>query len=116
MITEEQRHNIFSRDQFLCKKCGKHIVTYGTPQLAHRVRKGKQAENHIMAFIWNEYQKDRGRQWVREFILSNELNLVSTCSTNCNSYFNIFTMSVERDNLIREIIEATKCLKYERMQ
>lgn len=110
MIDEEKRYNIFSRDQFLCGNCGKHIVIFGTPQLAHRIRQGKQAEKHCMIYIWNKYKKDRSRKWVKDYILDNELNLVSTCSSPCNSHFNIFTKPIERDLLIDKIIEETGCL------
>jgi 5-methylcytosine-specific restriction endonuclease McrA len=104
-MNSEQRNNIFIRDQFLCQCCGKHIGAYDTPQAAHRIRQGKQAEKHIMSYLWNKYQKDRSRAWVRKYIINNEKNLVSTCSLKCNSSFNIFTMSVKRDALIDLIIE-----------
>ena len=110
MITEEFRYSIFVRDGFICQKCGGHIVQYGTPQLGHCIRQGKQAENHVMSYIWNKHRKDRGRKWVRDYILDNELNLKSTCSLACNSHFNIFTKSVERDELIDRIITETRCL------
>ena len=110
-MDEEKRHNIFSRDQFLCGHCGKHIVTYGTPQLAHKIRQGVQAEKHVSAYIWNKYKKDRSRKWCKDFILDNELNLVSTCCSSCNSHFNIFSKDVERDALIDQIIEETNCLQ-----
>jgi hypothetical protein len=110
MITEEFRYKIFVRDGFICQKCGGHLVQYGSPQIAHRIRQRKQAENHVMQYIWQKYKKDRGRKWVRDFILDNELNLKSTCSGQCNSHFNIFTKSVERDALIDRIITETRCL------
>jgi hypothetical protein len=110
MITEEFRYKIFVRDGFICQKCGGHIVQHGTPQLAHRIRQGKQAENHIMIYVWNNYKKDRSRKWVNDYILDNPLNLVSTCSGSCNSHFNIFTKEIERDELIDRIISETNCL------
>jgi len=110
MIDEEKRHNIFSRDQFLCGNCGKHIVTFGTPQLAHKIRQGKQAQTHVMIYIWNKHKKDRSRRWCKNYILDNELNLVSTCCGSCNSHFNIFSKDVERDALIDRIIFESDCL------
>jgi 5-methylcytosine-specific restriction endonuclease McrA len=104
-MTEEQRHNIFSRDQFLCTACGKHIVINGTPQLAHNIKSGKGSENHIIAYIWNTYRKDRSRKWVNKYILDNDMNLSSTCSLKCNDSKNIFFKPVERDALIDRIIE-----------
>ena len=114
MIDEEKRYNIFSRDQFLCGNCGKHIVIFGTPQLAHRIRQGKQAEKHCMIYIWNKYNKDRSHNWCKDFIIDSDLNLLSTCSLECNSRCNIFNKPVLRDELIDRIIEETECLKYEK--
>lgn len=110
MITKEFRYKIFARDGFICQRCGCHIARYGFAQIAHRIRQGKQAENHVMQYIWQKYKKDRSRAWVQKYIINNEMNLVSTCSLACNSHFNIFTKSVERDALIDKIISETKCL------
>jgi len=109
-MTEEQRYNIFCRDEFICQKCGCHIVKNGSPQIAHKIRQGKQAETHVMIYLWDKYKKDRSRKWCRDYIINNELNLASTCSLDCNSSFNIFGKPIERDKLIDLIIETTECL------
>lgn len=114
MITADKRLNIFVRDRFICP-CGNQIDKHGTPQLAHRIKSGKGSENYLMKFIWGEYQKDRGRRWVNEFIIDNELNLISCCSLKCNDNENIFFKPVARDELAKRIIDETECLKYERM-
>lgn len=114
MITEEKRLNIFSRDRFTCP-CGNQIDKHGSPQIAHRIKSGVGSENYLMKFIWEEYRKDRGRRWVQDFVIDNELNLVSTCGLKCNDKENIFFKPVLRDALVRQIIDETECLKYERM-
>jgi len=114
MITSDKRLKVFARDEYLCQVCGKHISANGSPQLAHRIKSGKGSQNHITAYIWNKYQKDRSAKWATDFIIDSELNLMSTCSLDCNSRCNIFFKSIERDNLIDEIIEQTECLKYEK--
>lgn len=110
MIDKEKYDSIFARDKYMCQCCGGHVQQYNTMQLAHRIRQGKQAEKHIMIYIWNNYKKDRSRAWVQKYIINNEMNLVSTCSLACNSHFNIFTKSIERDELIDRIITETRCL------
>jgi len=115
MITSDKRLKVFARDEYLCQVCGKHISVNGSPQLAHRIRQGKQAEKHCMIYIWNKYNKDRSHNWCKDFIIDSDLNLLSTCSLECNSRCNIFFKSIERDNLIDEIIEQTECLKYEKI-
>jgi len=110
MIDQDKYDSIFARDEYLCQCCKKHVQTYNSMQIAHRIRQGKQAEVFISAYIWYKYKKDRSRKWCKDYILDNELNLVSTCSLSCNSHFNIYTMSVERDALIDRIISETGCL------
>ena len=111
MIDKEKYDAIFARDQYICQCCHKHVQTYNSMQIAHRIRQGKQAEKHIAIYIWNNYKKDRSLRWCKDYILDNELNLVSTCCGSCNSHFNIFSKDVERDALIDKIIEETNCLK-----
>lgn len=111
MIDNEKYDAIFARDQYICQCCFKHVQTYNSMQIAHRIRQGKQAEKHVMIYIWNNYKKDRSLRWCKDYILDNELNLVSTCCGSCNSHFNIFGKPVERDKLIDFIIESTDCLK-----
>ena len=115
LITSDKRDKVFLRDMFVCQVCGKHINRYSTPQLAHQIKSGKGSERHITAYIWNKYQKDRSGKWATDFIIDNELNLLSTCGLDCNSRCNIFNKPVQRDELIDRIIEETECLKYERM-
>lgn len=115
MITEDTRNDIFHRDGYKCVACGKHMQTYNSCQIAHSIKSGKGSENHIMAYIWSKYKKDRSRRWVQDFILDNPLNLSTTCCLSCNDSRNIFFNPVERDALIDRIIEETECLKYEKM-
>jgi len=109
-MTPETRKKVFAKGGFFCAICGRPVKSAGTPQVAHRIHKGKQSEDHIMAFIWNEYQKDRNRTFVRENILEHELNLRSVCCDKCNDACNIFFKEIERDALIREILEKSGCL------
>ena len=101
----ETRDNVFSRDDYRCVVCGEHIQTYNNMQIAHRIHKGVTAENHIMQFIWEHFQKDRSRTWVRDNILENANNLLSVCSLKCNDKCNIFFKPVERDALLMELIQ-----------
>lgn len=109
-MTPETRKRVFVRGGFFCAVCGRPVKAAGTPQVAHCIHKGKQSENYIMAFIWNEYKKDRNRAFVRENILEHELNLRAVCNDKCNDACNIFFNDIKRDNLIREIIEKSGCL------
>jgi len=111
LIDKEKYHAIFARDQYICQCCGKHVSTFNTPQIAHKIKSGKGSENHIASYIWEKYNKDRSKKWVKDYIIDNEMNLVSTCSLKCNDSFNIFFNPVERDALIDRIIEETNCLK-----
>lgn len=110
-MTEETRLKVFARSGYTCEICGKPVSQYGTAQLAHRIHKGKTAENHILPFIWNTYQKDRSRKWVQDYILESPLNLVPVCSIRCNDKANIFFKSVQRDELIKKIIESENLLE-----
>jgi hypothetical protein len=105
-MNEQTRESVFSRSEYLCEVCGNHVSKYSTPQIAHRVHKGKTAENYIMSFIWNEFKKDRSRKWVRDNILEVAENLKAVCSLKCNDKVNIFFKPVERDELLRELIES----------
>ena len=111
MIDKEKYESIFARDQYICQCCKGHVQAHNNMQIAHRIRQGKQAEKHVMIYIWNNYKKDRSRKWCKDYIIDNELNLVSTCCSSCNSHFNIFSKDVERDALIDQIIEETNCLQ-----
>lgn len=109
-MSPEIRDKVFSRNQYRCEVCGLHVQHYNTCQIAHSIKSGKGSENHIMAYIWEKYQKDRSRKWVNDFILDNPLNLSGVCSLKCNDSKNIFFKPIERDLLIDEIIEKTDCL------
>jgi hypothetical protein len=109
-MNPETRDKVFCRDNFKCVICGKHIQTYNSCQVAHSIKSGKGSENHIMAYIWSKYKKDRSRAWINKYILDNEMNLSSVCSLSCNDACNIFFKPVERDELIDRIITETRCL------
>lgn len=109
-MTEETRKKVFAASGYFCMVCGAPVQKFGTPQIAHRIHKGRESEDHIMAYLWNKYQKDRGRAFVREHILENPLNLRAVCSGKCNDKCNIFYNPVARDVLIDEIIKETGCL------
>lgn len=110
-MNPETRISVFERGGYNCEICGKPVNHEGTPQIAHCIHKGKQAENHIMPYIWNKYKKDRGRKFIQVNILENKMNLVAVCSLRCNDKCNIFFKPVERDNLIDYIIKETGCLE-----
>lgn len=107
-MNSETRDKVFMRDKFLCVVCGKHIQTYNSCQVAHKVKSGKGSEKHISAYIWNKYKKDRSHKWVSKYILDNEMNLSSVCSLSCNDAENIFFKPLKRDDLIDLIIEENQ--------
>jgi len=104
-VTEETRILVFNRSGYLCEVCGSPIRGKNSPQIAHRIHKGKTAENHIMAYLWNTYGVDRNRRYVRENILENEKNLMAVCGGKCNDMCNIFFRPVERDALLDLIFQ-----------
>ena len=104
-MTPETRRKVIARSGFFCIVCNKPLQHKNNLQVAHRIHKGRQAEDHIMAFIWNNYRKDRSRKWVRDNILENQMNLVAVCSPPCNDKINIFFKVVERDELLIKILD-----------
>lgn len=84
---QEQKQRIFARDNWTCVNCGRPIMRYGTPQLAHRVPKSR---NNIAKY---------GKAAVHH-----PYNLASVCSLECNSAVLISAMA-ERQ-LMREIKQA----------
>lgn len=97
-MTHEQRYSIFARDGFICQTCGKPVYNR-QPQIAHRIKQGKQSVNFLL--------KEKKCLTVKqaEAILNHELNLVTTCSLKCNDSQNIFFKPVERDELIKQILK-----------
>ena len=67
MIDYEKRLKVFERDHYTCCNCGKSIMYYMSPQIAHMIAKSK---NNI-----KKYSKE---------VIDHELNLKSTCSLRCN--------------------------------
>jgi 5-methylcytosine-specific restriction endonuclease McrA len=107
-MNSETRDKVFMRDKFICVICGKHIQSSNSCQVAHSIKSGKGSENHITAYIWNKYRKDRSRKWVNTYIIDNIKNLSSVCSLSCNDACNIFFKPLKRDALIDLIIEEDK--------
>ena len=99
------REEIFCRDFYTCRVCGKPARYYNSAQIAHCIKQGKGSEDYIMSFIWNEYQKDRSRKWIRDNIINHPDNLKLTCSLKCNDRCNIFNNPVEREKLLKSIIK-----------
>lgn len=96
-MTPEQRYSIFSRDGFICQTCGKPVYNR-QPQIAHRIKQGKQTVNFLLKHKKNLTIKQC------EAIIHHNLNLVTVCSLKCNDSCNIFFKPVERDELIEKII------------
>lgn len=71
MMDDEKRLEIFERDSFTCI-CGCSVMAHGTPQLAHRIPQRK----HLFRKFGAE-------------IIHHPINLVSTCSLECNASVSI---------------------------
>jgi len=102
-MTEDERYEIIVRDRFVCQRCGKPVGVYG--QLAHRVKSGKGTLKFIENFLQQNYNKVLTKKDIKNKIIDNKKNLVLTCSLACNDSYNIFNRPMERDELLREIIE-----------
>jgi hypothetical protein len=86
---QEQRLNIFIRDHWLCRVCGKPIVgNDNLPQLAHRIAQTKAN--------LRKYGAD---------VIHHPLNMMSVCSLRCNSACNIGNRPGEVAELINQIKE-----------
>ena len=105
----DKRMRIFDRDAWMCP-CGYPVRFFHTEQIAHRIHKGKQSTNYIIYFIRDNYKEDVSRKWVYENVLNHDKNIIGVCSAICNDAQNIFFKNMERDNLLREILEEE--LKY----
>jgi len=105
MNLQELRYNIFSRDFFTCQKCG--ATGHEKLSMAHRIKSGKQSQNYIIQFIYDEYDVMINKKQADE-ILYNEKNLVTACRGNCNDSFNIFYKQEQRDFLIKKIWNGLK--------
>lgn len=92
------RQEIFSRDGYICQVCGKPIFNR-QPQIAHRIKQGKQTVNFLLKLKKNLTIKQC------ESIIHNRFNLVTVCSLKCNDACNIFFKPVERDELIKKIMQ-----------
>ena len=79
------RLEIFERDGFRCV-CGKSVYAYGTPQLAHRVPQRK------------HFLKRYGKE-----VIHHPMNLVSTCSLECNASVSIGGKPLEIAELVEKI-------------
>lgn len=97
-MTPDQRQEIFARDGYICKICGRHIYNLH-PQIAHRIKQGKQTIN----FLKKHKNGLTDKQCIS--IINHELNLVTTCSLKCNDKCNIFYNPVERDDLLNKIMK-----------
>ena len=106
-MNAEQRNNIIERDNYTCQKCGA-TPGYDNLQIAHRLGNNKRAMRHIENFLELHYKKTLTKKFIQEKIIDNELDVVTTCSLECNASFNLFFRPVERDELLTKIIEEVK--------
>jgi len=83
---EDQRNEIFRRDEYRCRHCGLSVYSKGTPQLAHGIAKTKTAI------------KKYG-----DSVVNHPMNLFSTCSLYCNSRMNIGNNPVKVIELVEKI-------------
>jgi 5-methylcytosine-specific restriction endonuclease McrA len=84
----ENRMELFDRDNWTCQICGEPILLYGTPQAAHKI---KQAKHFIQ-----KYGRD---------IIHHPENIKSVCSLECNA-------KVDLGNNWAEIAELAERIKY----
>ena len=83
---QEQRQEIFKRDNYACQACGGSIYRLGTPQLAHRISQG-------VANV-KRYGKE---------VIHHELNMASVCCLKCNDAMNIGFSTKQADALAEKI-------------
>lgn len=83
---QEQRQEIFRRDEYTCKACGESIYRFGNPQLAHRI---SQSVMNV-----KRYGKE---------VIHHPLNMASVCSLRCNDAMNIGFSTKQADELAEKI-------------
>ena len=101
-MKKETRDYVLSRDGYICQQCRILCSPYQL-QIAHRIKKGKGTLNHIKKNFVVDNMTDND---IKDKIIDNPMNLVTTCSLRCNDSMNIFYKPVERDSLIKKIIES----------
>lgn len=100
-----ERKKIIIRDFWTCKTCGRR-VDQDKIQIAHKIRQGSGAEEHIQDWLIQEGYGLRTRKWIRENIINHPLNVCVTCSSYCNDMQNIFFNPIEVDHKLTEILNA----------
>lgn len=103
-MNAEDRLNIFTRDNFTCQQCGKTLGINGL-QIAHRIKQGNGSEENIRKYIFYNHNLTMTLSWIRKNIINHPDNLVTTCCLKCNDKQNIFFKPVERDRLLKQIID-----------
>lgn len=89
---QEQRQEIFRRDEYTCQYCGESIYRFGNPQLAHRI---SQSVMNVKRY---------GRE-----VINHPLNMASVCSLRCNDAQNIGFSTKQADELAEKIkLELSK--------
>ena len=83
---QEQRQEIFRRDEYTCQTCGESIYRFGNPQLAHKIGQG-------VANV---------KRYGKEVIHHSE-NMASVCSLRCNDAMNIGQKTKQADALAEKI-------------
>lgn len=83
---QEQRQEIFKRDEYTCQTCGGSIYRFGNPQLAHKIGQG--------AANVKRYSKE---------VIHHPLNMASVCSLRCNDAMNIGQKTKQADALAEKI-------------
>lgn len=84
---EEKRQEIFARDGYLCRECGRSVHAFGTAQLAHRIAQTK---------------SNKAKYGLE--VIHHPLNLASVCSLRCNDAQNIGF----NPEACRELVEEIK--------
>lgn len=107
MIDSQKRYEIFSRDFFICQRCGS--IGQDKLTLAHRIKSGVGSEEYLIKYFDAIYNISLQKKQARD-ILDHEFNLVTACSGNCNDSFNIFFKPNEMNGLIYRIANDLKII------
>lgn len=97
-MNRETRMKVIIRDMYTCQRCGKQPSINGL-QVAHRIHDGEQSLDGLQ-----DRFPDKSRKWIKDNIIDHPLNLVTTCSLDCNSSFNIWFNDEAVDRLLTAIV------------
>jgi len=98
---EDQLRRVHERDNWTCQKCGKP-----SNQAAHRIGKGKVNHKASMRYVMENHPEMTHLK--SDDIIHHLLNMVATCSTECNSSYNIGNNIIETNKLIEKILKELR--------